>query len=294
MTVSYCNFLNNVGSNSGGAINVYQFSDTSLVHINKSTFTNNSASAGGAIFVNSVSTTVVIKNCSFLANTAVEKGGALAFNDGDSIIISTSSFQDNLVGSHVSTHTTSSTGKGKGGAVYFSAISIELVNTNFKNNEAASGGALFFEAAASLVVQESEFSGNIANNGVGGAVAIIVSYDVNITRCKVEGNVATGDGGGLYVQDGDNICITLGHLVNNQATSGNGGALTLFNIMDITISSKFHGNIARNGGATHISHNSPINVVIETSVYHNNTARDSGGAVECQLGLGDGYSCLKL
>lgn len=121
LTVSVCNFNDNKADICGGAICIYLRSFASLTNttstttVIKSTFTNNQAKLGGAIYIMGGGTTnvtssngikytvnhiatLVISNSTFNNNKASKNGGAIYINNYANVKISNSKFDKNLQG----------------------------------------------------------------------------------------------------------------------------------------------------------------------------------------------------
>ena len=268
----FCNFLNNTGSGDikGAAIHIYSQHNTygATIYIHRCTFINNSVFTGGAVRVDSAIINIDISYSNFTANVAHREGGAISvLTLNGNVIVSGSTFWGNVVSSN--------TIHGIGGAVCcYTRRDLKLVNNNFTNNEASSGGAIYVTPCRRLIVQTSIFTSNKANNGNGGAMAIpkalfsTVSHHLyiiklNITESTYINNIATVDGGGLYVEGIASVgsyniiifvIITSNYFLYNQAKTGNGGALALVNVANVTVDTNdfYNNNLANNGGALYV------------------------------------------
>lgn len=119
LTVSVCNFNDNKADSCGGAICIYLHSSASLTNttstttVIKSTFSNNQAKLGGAIYIMGGGTTnvtssngikytvnhiatLVISNSTFNNNKASKNGGAIYINNYANVKITNSKFDKNL------------------------------------------------------------------------------------------------------------------------------------------------------------------------------------------------------
>ena len=275
MELIFCNFRNNTGSGdiNGGAIHVLDLRPFNLhvtsvatVYIYGCTFTNNSAFAGGAVYVDCFQTNLDVSDSIFIANTAHGGGGGAIFVDTiGNVNIDGCIFWSNVNVMRASSNTVN----GNGGAVFCDTSGdLKLVNTDFTNNEALSGGAVYVDRYYKLFVQESNFSSNNANNGNGGAMVIRHVYNdineinniINITNSTFIDNIATGDGGGLYIKGRRKISesdfkliITFSFFRSNQAKAGNGGALALDDVKEVAVNTnEFYHNLAKNGGALYV------------------------------------------
>lgn len=150
----------------------------------------------------------------------------------------------------------------------FEDPTIQITNTDFKNNEveAGNGGAIANEESKSFILNGSLFSGNKAKND-GGAFYNTSSGTVTLDNADFTGNSAGGNGGALY-NFGSNITISNADFSNNTA-NWYGGAI--YNTRSgITISNaNFDNNTAgTNGGAIYTS----ANMTITDSNFGTNTA----------------------
>jgi predicted outer membrane repeat protein len=223
ITVNGIGFQNGYTAEGGGAINA----GTAI--INDSTFSNNTAGFGGAIWCFDGST---ITNSTFTSNTA-GYGGAIWCYGATSI--SNGIFTDNSAALN-------------GGAIQGSSGMITVGQSSFTRNRAghaagAIGGPIatitsstfrsnrstLFEGGAmsvgDLVLSSSRFIGNQAGDD-GGAIS---ARTAKVTRSRFLGNTAVAHGGALYI-----FAIELTELrqiwrntfMRNRA-GGGGGAITL-------------------------------------------------------------------
>ena len=300
----FCNFLNNIGSGDikSGAVHInnQHIASGATVFIRGCTFTNNSAFTSGAVYMDCSNINVGISDSSFTANMAHGKGGAISVDISGNVIISRSIFWNNVALVH-NVRASSISVNGNGGAIYCNVHGeLKLINNNFTNNEASSGGAVYIKHCHILIVQKSYFSTNNASNGNGGAVAIqdtlLGITSINITESVYMNNTATGNGGGLYVYvdegfGSSSTFITSNNFYKNQAKIGSGGALALVDVKEVEIiANEFYSNLANDGGALYVmsgssdshcycmEHNLIITKIISEGVFSYNKAV-RGGAI---------------
>lgn len=230
-----------------------------------------SSGDGGAIYVERLST-LTLSNSAINSSTAAN-GGAIALNGwgssdaGGTLIVSNSSFSGNS-----STAAAIPGGGNGGGALYITGGSTATVSGSiFSSNTAVNGGGIHI-LGANLIVTDSTFTGNIANNTVGG-----------------------GGGGAIYVDGTKNfsgvIDISLSTFSNNQSNQL-GGAIFSFpeGTGSVLIDqSLFDGNSATGagqGGAIYhqsATGNGPLSISNSTFMNNNAHATDgsasSGGAL---------------
>ena len=165
-------------------------------------------------------------NCKFYNNHAMENGSALGFDySNQKILVSNSDFENN-------------TAK-RGGAIYFNSQA-EINNCRFVNNIATDGGAIYTNKR--LNIQDSIFSDNCADYG-----------------------------GVIYA---NNCQLTITDSNFNTGMAKNGGVIYSINSISNIYKSNFTDNMAINGGAIYANDN--INVF--GSNFINNMA-DYGGSI---------------
>ena len=152
----------------GGAIRLLNGAQAT---IERTTFSNNKATDGGAISISSGDARLVVKGSSFLGNQASERGGAFGalWSGGGSTSISNSSFVKNR------------SGFSGGGAISASKIRLDISNTTFSDNKSDGvGGALHVDLESEVTVTHATFSEN---------------------RARYEGAAISRDDGKLYLRN---------------------------------------------------------------------------------------------
>ncbi len=187
--IAGCVFEKNVAYG-GGAI--YAYNTNTDLTLKNCTFDDNTANYGGAIdcYLN----TLTISKCSFTGNRAISPpgggdGGAIISRWTSSPVITDCTF-------------TANTAADQGGAIYSHAqtANARFANCVFEDNSANYGGALYDEAvtAGNLAITNCLFTGNYAKYRGG---AIDNSGSPAISNCTVADNTAdytTGLCGGLF------------------------------------------------------------------------------------------------
>lgn len=149
-------------------------------------YNNDAGNSGGAIFVGKGSGNCEIKNCVFENNKVLSfdngHGGAIEWYASEGLVIN-SSFTGNKAF--------------EGGAIYvgFGSDDIDIINSNFTDNQAYHyGGAISIEAS-SITINQSNFNDNLALSG--GALYVGGEGTTNIVRLSsFTGNNATDGNGG--------------------------------------------------------------------------------------------------
>ncbi|MEG2076303.1 MAG: hypothetical protein RRY34_07345, partial [Victivallaceae bacterium] len=218
---------NNVATGQGGVI--YNQAG-GLFTVTGGTFSDNTAAGGGAIYTGGNKDNQ-IGNASFSSNNASQTGGAI-HNIG-TLTCSDSAFNGN-------------TAVGNGGAIYNggTAAILNINGGNFSTNNAASGGAIYNEAALNInasTVGGASFSGNIVS-GNGGAIYNIASGVANIAGAVFSQNSAA-NGGAIY--NAGTATLSNSTLSGNTA-SATGGAIYNAGTLELgTV--RFDGNLAVSG-----------------------------------------------
>lgn len=216
---------------------------------------------GGAIHVNNLVTRLTIRNSTISNSGGGTHGGGIYFIGGskgmDSFLtIQKCSFTGNSVGHD-------------GGAIHMSGI-LSIEDSTFSNNIAFQGGALF-HGAGTATVQASSFTGGGATYTSGGA--IFNQATLTLQESTISGNVAS-TGGGIHHASGT-LTLQDSTVSGNTASTGGGihhssGALTIG-------TSTLSGNTASSqGGGIHVKAGTLIS---RNSTYSGNKAGLTGGAV---------------
>lgn len=285
LTVEDSVFVNNQGFD-GGAI----FADGFVINIRRSTFTGNSADGeGGAIMFNYDLDLVL--DSTFTNNHAEGAGGAIYVYDD--ILDDNEDGESGLYGNTFSGNTTDD----DGGAVYVNEdfeSGSQMIDNVFSGNTAGDdGGAvmIWYDMKEGTLISGNTFSNNKAdldndNNGEGGGLQIDDWLGGTITNNRFLNNEA-GYGGGLYSEDlTGTAVITMNTFRSNVATADGGGIWLDDNGYDsselaIFTKNSFQGNRASdNGGALYLSF---TNTEVAPSFFTRNMYRGNraalGGAI---------------
>ena len=251
--VTNCNFINNEVNgyqSSGGA--VYFYNEGTVTNCN---FTDNSASFGGAVWMQSDS----IKNCNFVNNTATTYGGAVYFNMGGNVT------NCNFINNKAI--------YGYGGAIYFEFDSTGTVeNCNFINNKAMdAGGAIEFGGIGTVT------NCNFADNQAGYSGGAVRFEDIgSVTNCNFTNNQVTEGsiccGGAVYFGFQSNGTVENCNFINNKAPLG--GAVYFYETGNVS-NCNFTDNQAIMGGAVYSTSTGGVT----NCNFTDNRADFQGGAV---------------
>ena len=271
----------------GGAIEWYAQSGAVFT----STFNDNHAYKGGAIFVGRTSGDINITDSIFENNTAVSNGGAIDVN-ASSVIITGSTLTGNTAqnggaiyvggsGEHNSVTSctfTNNNATGNGGAIDWAASNGNILNSKFEYNNAENGGAVYIGGSAEAgSIIGSVFNFNHASEN-GGAV------DWNSTIGRLINSTFYNNtakfGGAAY--RGANSTGGFGYnntFILNHAEL-DGGAIDWNSAGGNITGSKFYDNTAgRNGGAVYVGAVGAT-AYITDGLFIGNNATGNGGAVD--------------
>jgi predicted outer membrane repeat protein len=227
---------------SGGAVYVNGY-QASILALNRVAFRANRASYGGAMMI-SGNSTIIANDVALIDNSATYDGGAVhgAYRSlysapiGNLNVVWRSEgagtrFANNVAGRHGGAVAL----VGPGTANFFAQSS--AVPLSFENNLALSdGGAIsmnrgYASLESRLIVEYATFTGNSADTGDGGAIALR-SSDALVTQSAFESNVSKMRNGGALYSDYSTVTPTLRGSVelrqssfNENKSQLNGGAI---------------------------------------------------------------------
>ena len=279
----------------GGAISS---SDRSNITVQQSLFKENTATySGGAIYMQKTRGSFV--NCTFERNSAkslphkMVHGGAISSGDRSNITVQQSLFKEN-------------TATYSGGAINMQKTRGSFINCSFERNSAKSvphkmvyGGAISSSDRSTITVQQSLFKENTATYS-GGAINMQKTRG-SFINCTFERNSAKSlqhkmvYGGAISSLDRSNIKVQQSLFKENTATYS-GGAIYMQKTRGSFVNCTFERNSAKSlphkvvyGGA--ISSSDRSNITVQQSLFKENTATHSGGAIIMQKTRGSFVNC---
>ena len=296
-------------STKGGYPYVAFDEDNTMLAIFESELINNTAEAGGAIYLDGV--LLLIQDSNFTNNTAAYAGGAAflyeSFGEGDNTV-----FKGNVATDGGAIKISGSTyfefddlvfeenNATTGGAMSVQDNFVEdgdglLISCNFTNNYATAGGAIYFngtDAAADAGISFSTFTGNFALNG--GAIAIFNNAHVDVVLSDFIDNKAE-IGGAIYANASGNKGIILDvegtDFIGNTVDDSGGAIAVIENVQYYINVCNFENNSAIAddcvcGGAFLTQDNAEGYII--NSTFTNNTVKgdefSNGGAIKVQFG----------
>lgn len=229
LRINHCNFYSNFSDQIAGAIYVENLNN---IYINNSSFIDNEAKVGGAIFINKRvygvdKINLNLKNTNFIGNSA---NSSYNFTQSEDYPYDV-------------------TGTVSGGGAIFTTQNLNIDSCNFENNSAVGNGGAIWCCMNSDTVSYEVYSSNFINNSTQGrSGAIETVRSMYIYDSYFEGNHAVGDGGvmgyygsifynciftknysesngGVFYQSGYELNLYNCKLSYNFA-EGNGGAIT--------------------------------------------------------------------
>ena len=244
-----------------GAIQVFE---NARVKATAVTFEDNhSTTSGGALYA-LTGAKLKIKRCTFNRNSADSSGGSIAaFSANVNVLLST--FGDGLASVF-------------GGAIYANATTTLVRRTQFVMNTATSdGGAIYAERGSLTVRRNAVFSGNVAEDSEGGAIAS-VSGTVDVRDATFEDNGAGLRGGAIAIE-GVHSPDDVGTLVLERATlrgndAGTSGGAVHGKLSSVTIvNATLYENFAVSGGALLIDQ---VDGTVTNATFSHNSAVTTG------------------
>ena len=279
----------------GGAISSLDWSN---ITVQQSLFKENTATyIGGAIHMRKTRGSFV--NCTFERNSAKSlphkktAGGAISSDHWSNIKVQQSLFKENIA-TYI------------GGAIRMRMTRGSFVNCTFERNSAKSlphkktaGGAISSLNWSNITVQQSLFKENTATY-IGGAILMRKTRG-SFVNCTFERNSAKSllhkkpTGGAISLLDWSNITVQQSLFKENTATYSS-GAIHMQKTRGLFVNSTFERNSAKSlphkktpGGA--ISSDNWSNITVQQSLFKENTATYSGGAIHMQRTRGSFVNC---
>ena len=227
-------------------------------------FMDNRAQTGAAIF-STWESKVTITTSIFVENQVdgpFSYGGALYFEDDCTVILLNSTFQDNSASSF-------------GGAVdIVSQSSLYTQFCNYSYNIANTGGVIAAHEANKVMIKNSSFVGNAANDSGGVLFAFQVNH-MNIIGSKFESNGANNIAGVIETFLSP-IEISGSEFINNTATKYGGVFVIVFAYI-IVDSTELLRNSAKYAGVMYI--NAQLHSEFSNCEFSHNSASIRGGVI---------------
>ncbi len=256
---------NNYAENNGGGI----YGDSTYT-LSGCTFENNTSSNNGGAIMN-MNATLTMSNCGFSGNIASTGAGIYNQNSG---------------GTYSACLFVNNNATGGGGGIYnISSSNPSISGTTFYANSGPNGGGMN-NFNSNPNISNCDFELNTASNGAGmfnrNAQPVIENTDfVN--------NDAAVNGGGIVATTGSVVKITGGIFTLNDAPSGLGGGIMIFDTSIVEIrNASFETNSAVYGGAISMDEGS----LICLGTRFRSNSGNGGAAVKCYDGTPVFNNCV--
>lgn len=236
--------------------------------IRNCTFMNNSANEGGGIQI-SYNATPIISNSSFVRNATIFDGAGLNSGFSNTYWTVYYTLTDCIFSGNRARY-----GAGIFNAGAYTSSSINISGCTFTGNSAYSGAGIYNSQYASPHINNCTFNSNSASI-FGGGILNTLKSSPQITACAFTENAAQ-HGGGIYNTEDSLTQITYCNFTGNTSSSGAGAYFNTSAFPTISNCS-FNGNkAAANGGAV-------CNVGSQLSISHcsfkGNEANQNGGGM---------------
>lgn len=218
---------------------------------------------------------VTLRNCEISDNVA-DGGGALAIYNCPQITLENCTL-------------TLNTAVGGGGGVLCGSSTLVIRDSFVFENDADDGaGIMFYGAGGSLTIEDSQFTGNTAEDYAGAAA--LFDGAVTIRGSLFFENVANAhEAGGIWAYGLSQLTIEDTAFIGHNAT-GYGGALGLNTVEPTIRNCRFISNRAREGAA--ISAAFSGNMRVESCEFRSNQATNRGGAFDLYGGTPTIRNCI--
>ena len=237
-------------------------------------FTSNYARISGPALGWMGSDKITIINYGFFNNTADVSGGAIYVSEeSNNCSVIDCIFEGNYV---------TNVDEGEGGAIDWNGANGTVIRSNFSDNRAFNGGAIFVGSNHGTTnITDSSFIENTAYNN-GGAIDLNAS-SVILNNSYFKQNRALNGGAVFVGEKGTSNYIYKSRFEQNNATGSNGegygGAIDWLAASGHIIYSNFTKNYADYGGAVYLNGKSN-NSVIDHVIFDGNEANYNGGAID--------------
>lgn len=280
----------NTAEMKGGALYV----DGGTISLVANTINNNSAAAGGAIYVKSNDKTkgFTANGSTTMEGNSAEKGnGGAVYVEGGSISITGANSVLTLSDNHAA----------NGGVFYVDNGNITadaISRSTISNNYSTAEGGAFYVNNGNIHLSLTELSGNGKSGSEvkttnGGAIALKNGVFSFADGSEIRGNAATGNGGALYIANAaaTNITCEGGSYLAN--TAGLGGGIYASGPITLTFAANVRDNMAQNGGGLYLD--GGVNMTFGNGLIVGNRAQVAQNASRnaSQYGVGGGIYLAK-
>ena len=281
LTTERCEFSDNAVESFGGALRL----SSGFARIEETTFRNNSAPTGGAIFLeNGSSLSVRISN--FTGNRAV-LGGAIYAKNNAQLTIGDSYFISNVANQRRRLTTPQPFSKKRPKNLSSDGFSYRITGTpsirsnTFSPDLQYNGGAVLCAQYCNMNIHSSLFSRNYGST-FGGSVVAVANSNVTVQHSNFHGNKAGDSGGSIAVENDVSLVLSGCNFTGNSAPYGSAGAIYARNHSNVEITGTLiQNNSARKfGGALMVMEH--VSLKMAAVVLDSNSIHMIGGAIYVQ------------
>ena len=221
------------------------------------TIRNGYADIGGGILV--TNTPALLANLTVEGNEAEYSGGGIYLN-GSTPALHNSIVRNNVVYGYY------------GGGVNLNQANALVENNLIENNTNADGwgGGLYAVRSHEAIVQANVVRANSAEKGAG---IYLYQSDTLLDDNIIDKNIASQDGGGLYVNTNSNPTVINSRFANNEASNG-GGAAFFYSTATVN-NNLFYDNTASSGGGLMLAYGA--DTLADNTITYNSA--DVGGGI---------------
>ncbi|MBD8524825.1 choice-of-anchor Q domain-containing protein [Pseudomarimonas arenosa] len=256
LTINSSSISNNTSNWQGGAIHTHGVAVT----IDQSSLNYNGTSQNGGALAHFGGNTVLITNSELRNNRAPQSGGGALFVSASVVSLDSCTVHAN------------SSGSGSGGGLFVSSGSLQLMNSTVSSNFAQAGGGGVFLNTSSASLIGSTFSQNTSSASGGGVRSGNVGGPLLVQNSQFNGNFANNYGGGLYAS----APVTLDSSTFSHNRADGGAGVRTRDYAAVVQDSTFSFNTAvYDGGGLQ----STADLSVTRSTFQSNTAGIRGGGV---------------
>jgi fibronectin-binding autotransporter adhesin len=264
----------------GGGIATYTGGTKASFTLINSEIINNQSSRGGGLSIVSGGPSAIL-NSVISGNTSSDNAGGVYINTTTG---QTAQIVNSLIENNTASGSTVPLNGGKGGGVVISNGTLKVTESLIVGNMASAdaGGGIYISPSGIVTIVNSEIGRNTATSGGG----IDNVGKLTVAGSTISNNTAA-EGGGLDSILNDAINITRSLFIDNQATGGAGGGISISNSSTLTISKlTFSGDIFRDnsastagGGMAVANSSNTVPITVTGSTFDGNTSGSLGGGV---------------
>ncbi|MDE5667395.1 MAG: hypothetical protein K2I29_04065, partial [Clostridia bacterium] len=216
--------LNKATVGTGGG--VYVNLDGWLI-MNGGEISNNTATTnGGGVVIVNAQTQFTMNGGTISGNIATTSDDTVIGNGGGVYTVGTFEMNGGIIGGN--SDSDGNTAR-RGGGIYVADGTLTINGGTISHNTGSNGGGIYASRTSKIYFNDGEISSNTAPSAGGGIyIGTQLAY---INGGEIKNNVADGTGGGGILLDHNTVLyISNCTITNNEATTGNGGGISIYGI----------------------------------------------------------------